>query len=60
MAWDEVDAGAKRIAAWAASNRPKWWQFWRRREAFNAERALEQVESPELRKIIESEYRKVK
>jgi hypothetical protein len=26
--WDEVDAGMKRAAAWAARSKPRWWQFW--------------------------------
>jgi hypothetical protein len=25
--WDEVDAGMKRTAAWAAKSTPRWWQF---------------------------------
>jgi hypothetical protein len=58
VVWDEVDAGVKRVAAWAQQQRPRWWQFWRRRKTFDAVRALSQVENPELRKIIESNYRK--
>ena len=57
--WDEVDAGMKRVAAWEARNKPRWWQFWRRRRVFDAKRALEQVENPELKKIIEANYRKM-
>jgi hypothetical protein len=59
VVWDEVDAGIKRVAAWAAQNRPRWWQFWRLRRVFDVKRALEQVENPELRKIIEANYRKM-
>ena len=57
-AWDEIDADMKKVAAWTAKNEPRWWQFWRRR-TFNAEKALTQVESPVLKKIIESNYRKM-
>jgi len=59
VVWDEVDAGMKRAASWAARNKPRWWQFWQRRRVFNAKRALEQVENPELKKIIEANYRKM-
>jgi hypothetical protein len=59
VVWDEVDAGMKRVAAWAARNKPRWWQFWRWRRAFDAKQALEQVENPELKKIIEANYRKM-
>jgi hypothetical protein len=57
--WDEVDAGMKRVAAWEARNKPRWWQFWRRRRVFDIKQALEQVENPELKKIIEANYRKM-
>ncbi len=56
--WDEVDAFTQRVAAWTAQQRPRWWQFWRRRSEFDSTKALRQVESPELRKVIEAEYRK--
>ena len=59
VVWDEVDVGMKRVAAWAARNKTRWWQFWRRRRAFDAKQALEQVENPELKKIIEANYRKM-
>jgi hypothetical protein len=59
VAWDEIDAYMIKVAAWTAKNEPRWWQFWRRR-VFNAQKALTQVESPALRKIIESDYRKMK
>jgi hypothetical protein len=55
--WDEVDEGMKRVAAWQQTQKPKWWQFWRKRKTFDAETALSQVQSPELRKILEAEYR---
>jgi hypothetical protein len=55
--WDAADAFAKREAGRAARNKPRWWQFWRRR-GFDAERALAEVESPELKKVIEATYRK--
>jgi hypothetical protein len=57
--WDQIDEGSRQLAAWSAKNKPKWWQFWRRR-AFDAKPALERVENPELRKILESNYRKTK
>jgi hypothetical protein len=38
-AWDEVDAGMKRVAAWEWRNRRRWWQFWRRKP-FDARKAL--------------------
>jgi len=60
VVWDEVDAFAERVAAWAAQQRPRWWQFWRRRSGFDSTKALRQVESPELRKIIEADYRRRK
>lgn len=56
--WDEVDANMKRVAAWEAENRPRWWQFWRRRSVFDAAQALKEVENAELKKIIEANYRK--
>jgi hypothetical protein len=52
-----VDEGMKRVAAWQQTQKPKWWQFWRKRRTFDAEKALSQVQSPELRKILEAEYR---
>jgi hypothetical protein len=60
IVWDEVDAGMKRVAAWEAQNKPRWWQFWRRRPTFNVEQALSQVENPELKKIIEANYRRMR
>jgi hypothetical protein len=57
IAWDEVDAGMQRVAAWEWQNRRRWWQFWRRKP-FDARKALQQLESPELRKIVESTFRK--
>ena len=57
--WDEVDAGMKRVAAWDARNKPRWWQFWRRGSVFDAKQALGQVENPELKKIIEANSRRM-
>jgi hypothetical protein len=48
----------QRVAAWTKKQKPKWWQFWRREKIFDFEKAPTQVQSPELRKIIESEFRK--
>jgi len=58
VVWDEVDAYTQRVAVWTAQQKPRWWQFWRRRTGFDSTKALKQVESPELRKIIEAEFRK--
>lgn len=58
LVWDEIEAFMRRVALWERRQGPRWWQFWRRRKAFDSERALGKVESPELRKIIESLYRK--
>jgi len=51
VAWDGIDAYMKRVSDWAAKQEP-------RRAAFDAEKALSQVENPQLKKIIESMYRK--
>jgi hypothetical protein len=59
VVWDEVNEGMKPVAAWEARNKPRWWQFWRRRSVFSAKQALEEVENPELKKIIEANYRKM-
>jgi len=48
----------RKVEAWAARQKPRWWQFWRRAKGFDNERARSQVENPELRKIIEQMYRK--
>ena len=58
IVWSEVDAFTQRVAVWTAQQRPRWWQFWLRRSGFDSTKALAQVESPELRKIIEAQYRK--
>jgi hypothetical protein len=58
VAWDDIRAYIDRVDAWSAQQKPRWWQFWRRRKVFDPEKALAQVESPELKKIIESMYRK--
>lgn len=59
VAWDGAESGARKIAAWTASQRPRWWQFWRRLRRFDPNVALAKVENPELRKIIEQAYRKM-
>ena len=51
VVWNEINAYMKRVSDWAAKQEP-------RREGFDAEKALSQVENPQLRKIIESMYRK--
>jgi hypothetical protein len=49
----------QRVAERAERLKPRWWQFWRR-QAFDPEKALSRVENSELRKIIESNYRKMR
>jgi hypothetical protein len=58
IAWDEVNRGMQKVAAWSSQQEPRWWQFWRQHRSFDAEVALPQVDNPELRKIIEQMYRK--
>jgi hypothetical protein len=36
-----------------ATLRPRWWQFWRKRDRLLPSELLNEVENPELRKIIE-------
>jgi hypothetical protein len=50
--------GKKSLAEVVASEtgaipRPRWWQFWRRRNRRTPSELLNEVENPELRKIIE-------
>lgn len=49
LIWDEIDAGMRKISLLQQGNKPRWWQFWRRHEAFDPEEALSQVESPDLK-----------
>lgn len=56
--WDEVDDYMRRVIAWNEKQRPKWWQFWKKRKRINVGKALAGVQSPELRKIIEADFRK--
>jgi hypothetical protein len=58
VVWDEVDAFTQGVAVWTAKQQPRWWQFWRPRRGIDSTKALKQVESPELRKIIEAQFRK--
>ncbi len=51
VAWDGINAYMARVSNWAANQEP-------RRDAFDAEKALSQVENPPLKRIIESMYRK--
>ena len=51
VVWNGINEYMKRVGDWAAKQEP-------RREAFDAEKALSQVENPQLKKIIESMYRK--
>ena len=36
-----------------ATLQPRWWQFWKRRDKRTPRELLNEVENPELRKIIE-------
>jgi hypothetical protein len=52
--WKDKSSLAEVVAAeTGASLRPPWWQFWRRRKQRSPRELLNQVENPELRKIIE-------
>ena len=53
-AWEGKSSLADVLAAEAgASLDPPWWQFWKRRRRPSPKEMLDQVENPELRKIIE-------
>jgi hypothetical protein len=60
-AWTELNVawrGKMSLAEVVASEtgatlRPRWWQFWRRRERRSPSELLNEVQNPELRKIIE-------
>lgn len=52
--WKGKSSLAEVVAAeTGASLRPRWWQFWRKRDRQSPRELLSQVENPELRKIIE-------
>jgi hypothetical protein len=61
MAWAELNQiwkGKSSLAEVVAAERgvrlgPRWWQFWKKRERRSPKELLDQVENPELRKIIE-------
>jgi hypothetical protein len=42
-----------------ATLRPRWWQFWRKRNRLLPSELLNEVQNPELRKIIEQITREV-
>lgn len=53
-AWKGKMSLAEVVAAETGANlNPPWWQFWRRRKRKSARELLEQVEDPELRKLLE-------
>lgn len=56
--WEEMVEGWRKLNEREARQKPRWWQFWRRRRTIDIERALPAIESPELRKIVEGMYRK--
>lgn len=52
--WKGKTSLAEVVAAeTGATLRPRWWQFWRRRDRRSPSELLSEVENPELRKIIE-------
>lgn len=61
IAWEELNQIWKGKASLAevvagetgARLQPRWWQFWKRRNTRSPKELLNQVENPELRKIIE-------
>ena len=61
IAWEELNQVWKGKASLAevvaaetgARLRPRWWQFWRKQKTRSPKEMLDQVENPELRKIIE-------
>lgn len=61
IAWSELnqiwkgkaDLAEVVAAETGARQQPRWWQFWRKRKTRSPKELLNQVENPELRKIIE-------
>lgn len=52
--WKDKTSLAEVVAAErGATLQPRWWQFWRKRKRHSPRDLLNQVENPELRKIIE-------
>jgi hypothetical protein len=52
--WKGKGSLAEVVAAeTGAKMRPRWWQFWRKHKTRSPKEMLNQVENPELRKIIE-------
>lgn len=52
--WKGKSSLAEVVAAeTGATLRPRWWQFWKKRHRRSPGELLNQVENPELRKIIE-------
>ena len=60
LLWRRADEAMTIVAKAAARARRRWWQFWKRRGAFDPEKALRELENPKLREIIESDYRRLK
>ncbi len=58
LVWDQIDAGMQKISLLQKGKKPRWWQFWRDPETLDPEEALSQIQSPDLRKMIETIYRK--
>lgn len=59
VAWDEGNRGMQKVAEWAAQNR-RHDQHPQGGGNIDVEAALSQIESPELRRIIEQMYRKMR
>ena len=59
IVWREVDEGMKSVAEFvAAENKKQWWQFWKRAPRDDVDSVLSTVQNKELRKIIESNFRR--
>jgi hypothetical protein len=56
-AWEDLNDFWLRVGSEQERQKPRWWEFWRRRP-FDYEKALAKVESPELKRVFESNYRK--
>ncbi len=56
--WEQIELGWQRLAEETRIKKVGWWEFWKKREEFDPEQALSKVESPELRKLIKTFYRK--
>jgi hypothetical protein len=54
VVWKDKVSLAEVVASeTGATLRPRWWQFWRKRDSRTPKELLNEVQDPELRKIIE-------